>query len=90
MRQNRVGVLGHYYCGMLDVYSDMTQQSAVFGNHFELIEMCALHQLREAVTKPQIDAKLKQFRREFVVAEASASERSSSAPRKPPARSTRW
>ena len=36
MRANRVGVLGHYYCGMLDVYSDLTQQSAVFGNHFEL------------------------------------------------------
>ena len=70
MSQNRVGVLGHYYCGMLDVYSDLTQQSAAFGNHFELLEMCALHQHREAVTKPQIEAKLKQFRREFVVAKA--------------------
>jgi L-arabinose isomerase len=67
MRENRVGVLGHYYCGMLDVYSDMTQQSAVFGSHFELIEMCALHRLREAVTKKQIAAKLDQFRREFEV-----------------------
>ncbi len=68
MRENRVGVLGHYYCGMLDVYSDMAQQSAVFGNHFELIEMCALHKLREAATKKQIAAKLDQFRREFEVA----------------------
>jgi L-arabinose isomerase len=68
MRENRVGVLGHYYCGMLDVYSDMTQQSAVFGNHFELIEMCALHKLREAVTKKQVDAKLAQFRHDFDVA----------------------
>jgi L-arabinose isomerase len=67
MRENRVGVLGHYYCGMLDVYSDMGQQSAVFGNHFELIEMCALHKLREAATKKQIAAKLDQFRREFEV-----------------------
>jgi len=68
MRENRVGVLGHYYCGMLDVYSDMAQQSAVFGSHFELIEMCALHKLREAATKKQIAAKLDQFRREFEVA----------------------
>ncbi len=67
LRQNRVGVLGHYYCGMLDVYSDLTQQSAAFGNHFELLEICALHKLRLAVTARQIEAKLRQFRREFVV-----------------------
>jgi L-arabinose isomerase len=70
MRRNRVGVLGHYYCGMLDVYSDMTQQSAAFGNHFELIEMCQLHKLREAATGRQVEAKLKQFRREFDVSPA--------------------
>ena len=31
MRNNRLGILGHYYCGMLDVYTDLTRQSAVFG-----------------------------------------------------------
>lgn len=67
MRRNRVGVLGHYYCGMLDVYSDLTQQSACFGNHFELIEMCDLRSLREQVTAGQIEAKLRQFREEFAV-----------------------
>jgi L-arabinose isomerase len=75
MRENRVGVLGHYYCGMLDVYSDMTQQSATFGSHFELVEMCALHKLREAVTESQIAEKVEQFRREFKVsAECEVSE----------------
>ena len=58
MRENRVGVLGHYYCGMLDVYSDLTKQSAVFGNDFELLEMCELRQLRERATPAQIQAKL--------------------------------
>jgi L-arabinose isomerase len=61
-------VLGHYYCGMLDVYSDMTQQSAVFGNHFELLEMCALNRLRETVTQTQVSAKLAQFGHDFDVA----------------------
>jgi len=68
MRENRVGVLGHYYCGMLDVYSDMTQQSATFGTHFELVEMCALHKLREGATETQVAEKIAQFRREFSVA----------------------
>jgi L-arabinose isomerase len=67
MRCNRVGVLGHYYCGMLDVYSDLTQQSAVFGNHFELLEMCQLHSLRESVREEDVCAKLAQFHREFDV-----------------------
>jgi L-arabinose isomerase len=67
MRQNRVGVLGHYYSGMLDVYSDLTQQSSVFGNHFELLEMCELVALRNAVGLQEIENKLTQFRSEFDV-----------------------
>ena len=70
MRDNRVGVLGHYYCGMLDVYSDLTQQSAVFGNHFELLEMCELHALRQMVTEADLENKLEQFAAEFAVDEA--------------------
>jgi len=68
MRENRMGVLGHYYCGMLDVYSDMTQQAAVFGNHFELLEMCELHEYREAVTDADVSAKLAEFNDAFEVA----------------------
>ncbi len=67
MRNNRAGVLGHYYCGMLDVYSDLTQQSACFGNHFELMEMCDLRSLRDRVTAEQVAAKLRQFHEEFAV-----------------------
>lgn len=67
MRENRVGVLGHYYCGMLDVYSDLTQQSAAFGSHFEIVEMCNLHKLREEVDPSRVRQKVEQFRREFEV-----------------------
>ena len=75
MRENRVGVLGHYYCGMLDVYSDLTQQSAVFGNHFELLEMCQLAELRQAVTESEMQAKIAEFQQTFEVsAECETSE----------------
>ncbi|HRT09753.1 MAG TPA: L-fucose/L-arabinose isomerase family protein [Candidatus Paceibacterota bacterium] len=67
MRANRAGIIGHYYCGMLDVYSDMTQQAAAFGNHFELLEMCELNELREQVKPAAIRAKIRQFEREFDV-----------------------
>jgi L-arabinose isomerase len=67
MRENRVGVLGHYYCGMLDVYSDMTQQSVVFGNHFQLLEMCELFELRQTVTSAEIQTKIDEFQRKFEV-----------------------
>ncbi len=67
MRNTRVGVLGHYYCGMLDVYSDMTQQAGVLGCHFELLEMCQLRQLRDAVTDQELEAKIAQFHDEFDV-----------------------
>ncbi len=67
MRSNRVGVLGHYYCGMLDVYSDMTQQAAAFGNHFQLLEMCELYELRQTVTPAETQAKIEEFHLKFEV-----------------------
>jgi L-arabinose isomerase len=72
MRNNRVGVLGHYYCGMLDVYSDLTQQSAAFGSHFEILEMCELDALRKAVTAAQVRAQVREFGRVFKVSRECA------------------
>ena len=75
MQNNRVGVLGHYYCGMLDVYSDMTQHSVTFGNHFEIMEMCELKEIRDAVTDAEVDAKIEDFHQFFeVVDDCSDSE----------------
>ncbi len=74
MRNNRCGVLGHYYCGMLDVYSDMTQISATFGNHFELLEMCEIQDYRSKLTEEEIDKKIKEFYDKFEVEDACEKE----------------
>ncbi len=68
MRHNRVGLMGHYYNGMLDVYSDLTQQSAVFGNHFEIIEFGQLKHFRDEVSNEELQKKLSQFNHAFAVA----------------------
>ncbi|AQS94344.1 arabinose isomerase [Polaribacter sp. BM10] len=67
MQNNRLGVLGHYYAGMLDVYSDLTKQSAAFGTHIEIVEMCEVKKYRDAVTDAEVDDKLNEFKRTFEV-----------------------
>ena len=67
MRNNRMGVLGHYYGGMLDVYTDLTLQSAVFGTHVEMLEMCELLEYRKVVTDVELAAKLDELHNRFVV-----------------------
>ena len=68
LRNNRMGILGHYYGGMLDVYTDVTKQSAVFGTHFEMLEMCELKKYRDAVTDNEIKAKIEEFNVAFDIA----------------------
>jgi L-arabinose isomerase len=67
LRDVRVGILGHYYCGMLDVYTDVSRLAGVFGSHFELLEMDRLKTLRDSVGAEAIERKLDQFRNEFAV-----------------------
>jgi L-arabinose isomerase len=74
-RQSRIGLMGHYYCGMLDVYSDYTQLASVFGNHFELVEIDELKSLRDAATEQDVEDMLAEFRATFdVSAECSDAE----------------
>lgn len=67
MRNNRVGILGHYYNGMLDVYSDPAQHSVFFGCCIEHVEMCELKSLRDRVTPLKLRKKVEQIRQEFDV-----------------------
>ncbi len=67
MEHNRLGVMGHYYGGMLDIYSDLTQQCANFGGHIEVIEVDELAALRRQVSDPEIKKRLDDFREAFDV-----------------------
>ena len=70
MQNNRLGVLGHYYAGMLDVYSDLTKQSSAFGTHIEIVEMCEVKKYRDAVTASEIEEKILEFNNVFEVVNA--------------------
>lgn len=67
MEHNRLGLMGHYYNGMLDIYSDTTLQSAAFGTHLEILEVDELSALRHEVSPDQISARVEEFGREFDV-----------------------
>ena len=67
LKKNRVGLLGHYYTGMLDVYTDLTQQSAVFGSHFEMIEMGEIKRIRDDIPAGKVQDKIGEFYEVFEV-----------------------
>lgn len=67
MRKNRMGVLGNYYGGMVDVYSDLRLHSTTFGTHVEVLEMCELAECRREVTEEDVCRKMEEFGRVFVI-----------------------
>lgn len=67
MEHNRLGMMGHYYGGMLDIYTDLTQQCAAFGGHIEMMEVDELAALRAEVSEPETAERVALFRREFDV-----------------------
>jgi L-arabinose isomerase len=54
----RLGLMGHYYGGMLDVATDLAQVSGRFGVHIEQIEADELSALRRTVDDGDVAAKL--------------------------------
>jgi L-arabinose isomerase len=67
MENNRLGVMGHYYGGMLDVYSDLTLQCAVFGGHIEILEVDELAALRGEVCAGEVERRVARFHEVFDV-----------------------
>ena len=65
MSHNRLGLMGHYYNGMLDIYTDTTRQIAYFGGHIEIVEVEELAALRRGVSGAEVVSKLAEFRAVF-------------------------
>jgi L-arabinose isomerase len=59
--------MGHYYGGMLDIYSDLTQHCAYFGGHIEVIEVDELSDLRRRVGSQDVKRRVAEFRERFDV-----------------------
>ncbi|HWD88353.1 MAG TPA: hypothetical protein VG367_09520 [Mucilaginibacter sp.] len=67
MAHNRLGCMGHYYSGMLDIYTDLTLHYASFGGHIELLEVEQLAALRKEVTAAQTSERVNLFHEQFDV-----------------------
>jgi len=75
MEHNRLGAMGNYYPGMLDIYSDLTQQCAYFGGHIEILEVEELAALRRGVGESDLNRKMTEFKTSFdVQADCSSQE----------------
>jgi len=67
MQHNRLGLMGRYYNGMFDIYSDVTLQCATFGGHADIVEIDELAALRILVSDAEVKARLALFADEFDV-----------------------
>jgi len=74
MAHNNLGAMGHYYSGMLDIYTDLTLQLATFGGHIEIIEVDELSAIRKQVSQEQIDRRVKDFNEIFAINRDCSSE----------------
>lgn len=67
LRHARLGLMGHYYSGMLDIATDLAQVSGRFGLHIEMLEVDEISALRRDVDAVQIDGKVREFKEFFDV-----------------------
>ena len=69
LRHGRLGLMGHYYGGMLDISTDLAQVSGRFGIHVEMLEVDELTALRQGVSSAATQNKLQQFESFFALDE---------------------
>ena len=63
----RLGLMGHYYSGMLDIMTDVTLVSIAFGTHVEIVEVDELSALNAQVSEAEIAGRVEDFRQLFDV-----------------------
>ena len=63
----RLGLMGHYYSGMLDIMTDVTLLSIAFGTHAELLEVDELSGLCAEVSDADIARRVDEFAGAFDV-----------------------
>jgi len=67
LAESRLGLMGHYYGGMLDIMTDVTLVSIAFGTHVELLEVDELSALCAQADEGEILRRLAEFDATFEV-----------------------
>jgi L-arabinose isomerase len=67
LSHSRLGLMGHYYSGMLDISTDLVLASGRFGIDIEMLEVDELSALRREIPEDHIRAKEEAFRQFFQI-----------------------
>jgi len=67
LASSRLGLMGHYYNGMLDIMTDGTLISIVFGTHLEIVEVDELSALVSEVREGDLARRVEEFNGSFDV-----------------------
>ncbi len=67
LASSRLGLMGHYYSGMLDIMTDVTLVSIAFGTHVEIVEVDELSALAAEVKDKETSERAGEFQSSFDV-----------------------
>ncbi len=67
LAHSRMGLMGHYYGGMLDISTDLAQISGRFDIYIEMLEVDELSGLRASVSEGSVKTKIAEFKDFFEV-----------------------
>jgi len=65
LASSRLGLMGHYYSGMLDIMTDVTLVSIAFRTHIEILEVDELSALTAEIDQRDIACRVNEFQQTF-------------------------